>query len=67
MKDLFYMATSTIILAPVLLGVCSASLLGGLLAAFYMLLLFHLTPIPAVRKFIVRSYRAHLRVFAWME
>ena len=67
MKDLFYMAASTIILAPIVLGICSTSLLGELLAAFYMLLLIQLTPIPAVRKFIVRSYRAHLRVFAWME
>ena len=66
-KDLLYMAASTIILAPVVLGICSNSLFLGLLSMLYLLLLIHLTPIPAVRKFVVRAYRANLRLVSWIN
>lgn len=62
-KDVWYVVASTIILAPVVLGICSSSLLLGILAMLYLLLLIQLSPIQAVRRFVVRAYRANLRLF----
>lgn len=63
MKDLVYIVASTIILAPVFVcAMCDnfAYVFIGLAYGLYLAIVSHH---PRVRKFILRTYRAQLRLF----
>lgn len=64
MKDLAYLGASTIILAPVFVCAMCDNIIFVLIGLCYGILLAALSHHPRVRKFLLRSYRAQLRLFS---
>ena len=64
MKDLVYLVASTIILAPVFVSMMCDNCVIALGGMIYGMFLYRLASRPRVRKFILRVYRAQLRLFS---
>lgn len=64
MKNLLYLAVSTIILAPVFVAFCATNLAVAFCGVLYCILLCAVSHHPVVRKFILRVYRAQLSLFS---
>ena len=64
MKDLAYLGASTIILAPVFVCAACTNIIVAFIGVLYGICLCAISHHPRVRKFIVRTYRAQLRLFS---
>lgn len=62
MKDLCYLVASTIILAPVFMVFVCENMFVVFFAVFYGFMLAVVSHSPRVRKFMLRAYRAELRL-----
>lgn len=63
-KDLLYLGVSTIILAPVIVCAMCTNVVIVLIGVLYGIALAAVSHHPSVREFILRVYRAQLRLFS---
>ena len=63
MKDLMYLGAGTIILAPVFVCAMCTNLVVVFVGIMYGIFLATISHHPRVRKFILRVYRAELKLF----
>ncbi len=64
MKDLVYLGMGALILAPVFVCAMCENLVVVFVGVLYGILLATFSHHPRVRKFILRVYRAELRLFS---